>query len=96
MDRIRRLCIVFRRADVGERVPVAVGDGVNVRRGEGDAKGLWVVATERMELAGDRVEQGKPGAFGAFLAGDEMDFIGHPGGVLCNAQGIEGFGDDLR
>ncbi len=43
------------------------------------------------ELAADEMA-----AFGAFLAGDEMDFIGHPGGILRNAQGIEGFGDDLR
>ena len=45
--------VVLRRADIGQRLPGGIGNGVDVGRGEIDA-GKVEIAAQRMELAGPR------------------------------------------
>ena len=59
---------------------------------------LGVVSQQGVQGAAVGVQQAGAGDVGALLGGDEVDFGGDEGGArLCrHAQGVEGFGEDLR
>ena len=93
-DGVGGALIVLRGADVAQRLPLVVRQGVDMADIKADGR-EGVVRAQAVKPARLVAQQAQAGGFGTFVGGEQVDLGGDEGRLAMDRQGIEGFRDHL-